>query len=45
MFAITVIFEDAEADPAKLVDVRMIYFGSEENLGRRHWVVIWQEEF
>jgi hypothetical protein len=38
-------FQDIEADSAQVIDVWMVNLGAENTLGRRHGVVVWQEEF
>lgn len=37
--------QDVQTNTAKLVDIGVVYLGQESNLGRRHGVVIGQEEF
>lgn len=34
-----------KADTAELVDVRVVDLREKTDLGRRHWVIIWEEEF
>lgn len=34
-----------KADAAELVDVGVVDLGEETDLGGRHWVIIWEEEF
>lgn len=37
--------QHVQTNTAKLVDIGVVYLGQEPNLGRRHGVVIGQEEF
>lgn len=37
--------QHVKADAAELVDVGVVDLGKEADLGGRHWVVIWEEEF
>lgn len=37
--------QHVKADAAELVDVGVVDLGEETDLGGRHWVVIWEEEF
>lgn len=36
--------ENIETDTTELVNVGMIDFGQESDLGRGHWIVIWKEQ-
>ena len=38
------VLEDVETDSAELVDVGVVDLGSEEDLGRNHWVLFGQEQ-
>lgn len=37
--------QHVKADAAELVDVGVVDLGEETDLGGRHWVIIWEEEF
>ena len=39
-----VTLENVETDPAELVDVRVVYLGHESDLGRRHGILLGQEQ-
>lgn len=37
--------QDVETDSSQLVDVWMVNFGQEPDLGRCHGIVVWKEKF
>lgn len=37
--------QHVKADAAELVNIGVVDLGEESDLGGRHWVVIWEEEF